>query len=124
MAPLRSHEPAIPIRRVVLLATCPQSFAGPAPTIHYAPAENLERIDAALTDKAAQEVDLAAYVLTDWPVIRALTRAADRGVRVCIYLDGTQFAERDPAKVFHELATTPGVEVRTKRNKTAMHLKS
>jgi phosphatidylserine/phosphatidylglycerophosphate/cardiolipin synthase-like enzyme len=81
----------------VLLAACPQSFAEPAPAIHYAPAENLERIDVALIDKAAQEIDMAAYVLTDWPVLQALTRAADRGVKVRIYLDGVQLAERSPA---------------------------
>jgi phosphatidylserine/phosphatidylglycerophosphate/cardiolipin synthase-like enzyme len=43
---------------------------------------------------------MAAYVLTDWAVMQALTRAADRGVQIRIYLDGTQFAEREPAKVF------------------------
>jgi phosphatidylserine/phosphatidylglycerophosphate/cardiolipin synthase-like enzyme len=35
-------------------------------------------------------------------VIQALTRAADRGVKVRIYLDGTQLAEREPAKAFNE----------------------
>jgi hypothetical protein len=46
-------------------------------------------------------------------------------VKVRIYLDGTQFAEREPAKVFRDLADTPGVEVRTKRDNSAlMHLKS
>jgi phosphatidylserine/phosphatidylglycerophosphate/cardiolipin synthase-like enzyme len=44
---------------------------------------------------------------------------------VRIYLDGTQFAEREPAKVFQDLAETPGVEIRTKRDHGApMHLKS
>jgi phosphatidylserine/phosphatidylglycerophosphate/cardiolipin synthase-like enzyme len=52
-----------------------------APVIHYAPIENLEHIDVALIDAAKREIDLAAYVLTDWPVIQALTRAADRGVK-------------------------------------------
>ena len=68
---------------------------------------------------------MAAYVLTDWPVMQALTRAADRGVQIRIYLDGTQFAEREPAKVFRDLAETPGVEIRIK-NETSepMHLKS
>jgi phosphatidylserine/phosphatidylglycerophosphate/cardiolipin synthase-like enzyme len=47
----------------------------------------------ALIDRAEHEIDLAAYVLTDWPVMEALTRAADRGVKVRIYLDGTQLAE-------------------------------
>jgi phosphatidylserine/phosphatidylglycerophosphate/cardiolipin synthase-like enzyme len=45
------------------------------------PAENLEHVDIALIDTARREIDLAAYVLTDWPVIQALTRAAERGVK-------------------------------------------
>ena len=67
---------------------------------------------------------MAAYVLTDWPVMQALTRAADRGVAIRIYLDGTQLAEHEPAKVFNDLAETPGVEIRIKRkNSDLMHLK-
>jgi phosphatidylserine/phosphatidylglycerophosphate/cardiolipin synthase-like enzyme len=65
---------------------------------------------------------MAAYVLTDWPIMQALTRAADRGVKVRIYVDGTQLGEREPAKVFHDLAETPTVEIRTKRDHGApMH---
>jgi phosphatidylserine/phosphatidylglycerophosphate/cardiolipin synthase-like enzyme len=57
--------------------------------------------------------------------MQALTRAADRGVTVRIYLDGTQLAEREPVKVFHDLAETPSVEMRTKRDHgPPMHLKS
>jgi len=41
-----------------------------------------------LINRAEHEIDMAAYVLTDWPVMQALTRAADRGVHVRIYLDG------------------------------------
>jgi hypothetical protein len=67
------------------------------PVIHYASAENLEHIDVALIDRAEHEIDMAAYVLTDWPVMQAL-----------IYLDGTQLAEREPANVFNDLAETPG----------------
>src|SRR3977135_3422982 len=96
-----------------LLALCPQAQADPA--IHYAPAENLEHIDVALIDTAKRDIDIAAYVLTDWAIIQALTRAADRGVKVRIYLDGTQLAEREPAKVFQDLAETPGVEITIKR---------
>jgi phosphatidylserine/phosphatidylglycerophosphate/cardiolipin synthase-like enzyme len=97
----------------------------PAPAIHYAPGENLEHVDVALIDRAEHEIDMAAYVLTDWPVMEALTRAADRGVNVRIYLDGTQLAEREPAKVFLELAETPDVEIRLKHKSSApMHLKS
>jgi phosphatidylserine/phosphatidylglycerophosphate/cardiolipin synthase-like enzyme len=62
---------------------------------------------------------MAAYVLTDWPVMQALTRAADRGGKVRIYLDGTQLAEREPSNVFHDLAETPGIEIRTKHKPAA-----
>ena len=65
----------------------PPCCADPVPVIHYAPAENLEHVDVALIDRAEHEIDMAAYVLTDWPVMQALTRAADRGVKVRIYLD-------------------------------------
>ena len=42
-----------------------------------------------------------------------------------IYLDGTQLAEREPAKVFNDLAETPGVEITIKRKSSdLMHLKS
>jgi hypothetical protein len=93
------------------------------PAIHYAPAENLEHIDVALIDTAAREIDFAAYVLTDWAVIQALTRAADRGVKVRIYLDGTQLAERWPSKSFFDLAETPGVEIKIKDKASApMHI--
>ena len=109
----------------LLLASLVPCCADPAPVIHYAPAENLEHVDVALIDRAEHEIDMAAYVLTDWPVMQALTRAADRGVQIRIYLDGTQFAEREPAKVFRDLAETPGVEIRIKRDAGApMHLRS
>jgi phosphatidylserine/phosphatidylglycerophosphate/cardiolipin synthase-like enzyme len=92
--------------------------------IHYAPAENLEHIDVALIDRAEHEIDMAAYVLTDWAVMQALTRAADRGVTVRVYLDRTQFAEREPEKPSRDLPERPGVEIRTKHEPTApMHLK-
>ena len=72
------------------------SHADPAPAIHYAQAENLEQVDVELIDSAKHEIDFVAYVVTDWPVMQALIRAADRGVNVRIYLDGTQPAEREP----------------------------
>jgi phosphatidylserine/phosphatidylglycerophosphate/cardiolipin synthase-like enzyme len=53
---------------------------------------------------------MAAYVLTDWPVMQALTRAADRGVAIRIYLDGTQPAEREKAKVFNDLAESRKIQ--------------
>src|ERR1700730_6508881 len=111
------------ITACLFLASLAPGRAEPAPVIHYAPVENLEHVDVALIDRAEHEIDMAAYVLTDWPIMQALTRAADRGVKVRIYLDGTQFAEREPAKVFRDLAETPGVEIRIKHKSSApMHL--
>jgi hypothetical protein len=50
-------------------------------------------------------------------------RAADRGVKVRIYLDGTQLGDRDLSKVFRDFAETPTVEIRTKHDHGApMHL--
>jgi phosphatidylserine/phosphatidylglycerophosphate/cardiolipin synthase-like enzyme len=81
------------------------------------PAENLEHVDVALIDGAKHDIDLAAYVLTDWSVIQALTRAADRGVKVRIYLDGTRAAKAEDAKPFRDLAETPD-EIRTPKATT------
>jgi phosphatidylserine/phosphatidylglycerophosphate/cardiolipin synthase-like enzyme len=67
---------------------------------------------------------MAAFVLSDWPVMQALTRAADRGVKVRIYLDGTQLAEHSQTAAFQDLIEAPGVEVRVKRRYVPMHLKS
>ena len=61
---------------VALLALC--LLASSDPAIHYAPAENLEHIDVELIDTAKHEIDFAAYVLTDWLVMQALTRRQSR----------------------------------------------
>jgi hypothetical protein len=51
------------------------AFLAPAPAvageteIHYAPVENLERVDVDLIRLARERIDMAAYTLTDWPVI-------------------------------------------------------
>jgi phosphatidylserine/phosphatidylglycerophosphate/cardiolipin synthase-like enzyme len=113
------------ITAAVVLALYSQGRSEPAPVIHYAPIENLEHVDVDLIDRAQHEIDMAAYVLTDWPILQALTRAADRGVAIRIYLDGAQLAEREPAKVFFDLSETPDVEIRIKHKSSApMHLKS
>jgi phosphatidylserine/phosphatidylglycerophosphate/cardiolipin synthase-like enzyme len=65
----------------ILIASLAPCWAESAPVIHYAPGENLEHIDVALIDRAEHEIDMAAYVLTDWPVMLALTRAADAALR-------------------------------------------
>ena len=100
-------------------------FADPEPAIHYSPVENLECTDSTLIDRAEHNIDFAAYVLTDWPVMRALIRAAKRGVKVRLYLDGRRIGEREPTLLFQELLATPQIDVRFKRPKSSlMHLKS
>jgi phosphatidylserine/phosphatidylglycerophosphate/cardiolipin synthase-like enzyme len=104
------------------LAVC---LGDSSPVIHYAPVENLEHVDVALIDQAEHNIDIAAYVMTDWPVMRALIRAAQRGVRVRIYMDGRRIGERDPTPLFQELLANPDIDIRFKRaGAPLMHLKS
>jgi phosphatidylserine/phosphatidylglycerophosphate/cardiolipin synthase-like enzyme len=78
-----------------------------------------------LIDQAKTSIDMAAYVLTDFPVIQALTRAADRGVVIRVYLDGGQFGLRDPKQLFCDLKVTPGVAIKRKKSgEPLMHLKA
>jgi phosphatidylserine/phosphatidylglycerophosphate/cardiolipin synthase-like enzyme len=65
----------VSLTAVLFLTSLAPCGADPAPVIHYAPTENLEHVDVALIDSAEHEIDMAAYVLTDWPVMQALTRA-------------------------------------------------
>lgn len=108
---------------VALAAPTPTSRQ--APSVHYAPAENLERIDVALIDAAGASIDMAAYVLTDWPVMDALSRAAARGVKIRLYLDSGRIGEREPTAPFETLLDNPAIEIGLKRaGAPLMHLKS
>ncbi|TBW32602.1 phosphatidylserine synthase [Siculibacillus lacustris] len=85
--------------------------------IHYAPVENLERVDVGLLDEAGDTIDMAAYILTDRPVIDALIAAKARGVVIRVVLDPTQ--KHDLARLTPLLA-----DARMKRPGPIMHLKS
>ena len=67
---------------------------------------------------------IAQYVLADWPVIQALTRAADRGVKVRIYLDAGRLRETEGSKAFQALAETPSVEIRVKQESSALNFEA
>ncbi len=109
----------------LLLAAPLSCTADPAPVVHYAPEENLERIDVALIDRARTRLDMAAYVLTDWPVMQALDRAGRRGVAVRLYLDGGSMLDRAPVAPLRALLANPGVTIKVKRaGAPLMHLKS
>jgi hypothetical protein len=71
-----SHFATALLASAAILAVCQSDRAergarpaAPAPAIHYARVENLEHVDVALIDSARREIDFAAYVLTDWPII-------------------------------------------------------
>lgn len=107
-AALAHAEPALPVE------------------IHYAPSEDLEAIDVRAIANAAETVDMAAYVLSDGAVIRALRDAADRGVTVRLYLDKGQYAQHGPDRggPIGELLSLPNVFARVKGKGVLMHLKA
>jgi phosphatidylserine/phosphatidylglycerophosphate/cardiolipin synthase-like enzyme len=92
---------------------------------HFAPGENLEKLDVQLIDTAGETIDMAAYVLTDVAVIEALTLAAERGVRVRIYRQAEEYpAYGDVAAALTALKAA-GVEMRFKTaSAPLMHLKA
>lgn len=107
-----------------LLLAAMVSFVSPAfaaVEIHYAPAEDLERIDIATLDDAERSIDMAAYVLSDERLIEALRDAADRGVTIRLYLDKSQLAH---AGRLAELLAFPNVAARVKSRGVLMHLKA
>lgn len=109
----------------LLLAPVTEPRADSRPVIHYAPDENLEQIDVGLIDQARVSLDMAAYVLTDWPVMLALDRAARRGVKVRLYLDRGWVLDRAAPRPFHALLENPAITIRVKRlGAPLMHLKS
>lgn len=85
--------------------------------ILYAPLANLEVADANLIDSATSVLNVAAYSLTDGPIIEALHNAKLRGVAVRIVLDRTQLHA-------HERLSGLFDEIRVKRSGPLMHLKT
>ncbi|MGH6839576.1 MAG: phospholipase D-like domain-containing protein, partial [Methylocella sp.] len=98
----------------------PGVLPDPAPVIHYAPVENFEQADVALIERAEHDIDIAAYVPTDWPVKSALISAAGRGVKIPVYMDGGQIGEREPTPLFLKLLATAEIEVRFKRTRSPL----
>lgn len=90
--------------------------------IFYGPGDGFESVDARLINGARHSIDMAAYVLTDRALVAALGRAAMRGVRVRVYLDGEEMGRNAPVL---GVAEAPNLAVRIKaRKRDLMHLKS
>lgn len=94
--------------------------------IAYGPAPGFESIDPELIGKARKTIDMAAYVLSDQRVIREISAAADRGVRVRIYFDAEQFRRSGGGNDnIQALTRQPNVLARIKaENNDLMHLKA
>ncbi len=100
---------------------------------HYAPGEDLERLDAEQIDRAQHTLDIAMYAFTDRWLAEALLRAAHRGVLIRLYRDREQFDEEQRHAAEHgSLSSTnllrglPQVHIRVKasRRRDLMHLKA
>ncbi|MGJ0505833.1 MAG: phospholipase D-like domain-containing protein [Methylocystis sp.] len=120
----------LPVALAALLIAPEPQAAGPLSQepliaglqIFYGPGDGFETVDARLINGARASIDMAAYVLTDRALVSALGRAAMRGVKVRVYLDGEE--TRRNAGVL-DIADAPNLEVRRKaRNRDLMHLKS
>lgn len=114
----------------LVLAPSPQT-AGPLSEepiyagvrVFYGPGDGVETIDERLIAGARRSIDMAAYVLTDRGLLSALGRAAVRGVRIRIYLDGDDSGRGAPA--IEAIAGAPNLEIRRKApSRDLMHLKS
>jgi len=92
-------------------------MAAVAQEVHYAPEEDLARIDANLICDAKTSIDFASYALTDRVIIQALTEADHHGVAIRIVLDPR---ERHDFVALGDLAD----DVRIKRGGAYMHLKA
>lgn len=114
--PLRTLRVAL-VAAVVVAGLPSLATAAERTEIHFAPQENLERIDAELLGRAGRSIDFAGYMLTDPVVIDALLAAQARGVAVRLVLDPSQR---------HDLARlAPLLErARLKPAGAKMHLKS
>ena len=100
---------------------------------HFAPAEDLERLDIQQIALAKHSLDIAMFSFTDRELANAVMEAAHRGVQVRIYRDRSQFEqEQRNADLHHERSLSDmfhrrrNVQVRVKDSNehNLMHLKA
>ncbi|MBV9608052.1 MAG: hypothetical protein JO187_00720, partial [Acidobacteria bacterium] len=100
---------------------------------HYAPAEDLERLDVHQIDRAQRTIDIAMYAFTDRYIAEALLRAAHRGVAIRLYRDREQYHEEQRHAAEHGGVSStnmfrgePAIHIRVKKNgeRNIMHLKA
>jgi phosphatidylserine/phosphatidylglycerophosphate/cardiolipin synthase-like enzyme len=100
---------------------------------HFSPGENLERLDVDRLQSARQSLDIAMYAFTDKYIAETLVELAERGVRIRLYRDRSQYQqEQENAASYRDLSTTDllrgqvNIQIRVKASgrRDLMHLKS
>ncbi|HXE92142.1 MAG TPA: phospholipase D-like domain-containing protein [Terriglobales bacterium] len=100
---------------------------------HFSPGENLERLDVDRLRSAQQNVDIAMYAFTDKYIAETLVGLAQRGVRIRLYRDRSQYQqEQENAARYRDASTTDmlrgqtNIQIRVKASgrRDLMHLKS
>lgn len=93
---------------------------------HFSPAENLEQLDIEALDHARRTIDIAIYAFTDQYIARELIEVANRGVHIRLYRDREQWEQEQSRQnsTAEMLAGNANIEIRVKRSKTLMHLKT
>ena len=100
---------------------------------HFSPGENLERLDLDRLQGARQSLDIAMYAFTDKYIAETLAGLADRGVRIRLYRDRSQYQqEQENAARYRDASTTDllrgqvNIQIRVKASgrRDLMHLKS
>ena len=100
---------------------------------HFSPGENLERLDVERLQSAQRSLDIAMYAFTDKYIAETLAGLAQRGVRIRLYRDRSQYQqEQENAARYRDASTTDvlrgqaNVQIRVKASgrRDLMHLKS
>jgi phosphatidylserine/phosphatidylglycerophosphate/cardiolipin synthase-like enzyme len=100
---------------------------------HFSPGENLERLDVDRLQTARQSLDIAMYAFTDKYIAETLVELAERGVRIRLYRDRSQYQqEQENAARYRDASTTDllrgqvNIQIRVKASgrRDLMHLKS
>jgi phosphatidylserine/phosphatidylglycerophosphate/cardiolipin synthase-like enzyme len=90
-------------------------------TACFTPEQNCTAEIVAIIDKARQDIFVQAYSFTSRPIIQALVNAADRGVKVFVILDKSNFTGEfySPAQLFidHHIAVWNDNSVNIAHNK-------
>ena len=95
--------------------------------VYYGPGTNLESADLAILRAAHESINAALYSGSDRRICREMANAAQRGVRVRVYRDGSEYEaeeQRGIGQTCAQLLVSSGAKVRVKQTEGLMHLKS